>query len=871
MSTILQQRWASRDHVGVARPVQHVYVRTGRFARGYTRWPTDKGNPMSVRAQIYKEKASKPWTATWTPDSAWVELPNINHVELTQDFENNGITVATISLDNVIMAEGHGPFGDVYHLIQRGYLSPWRGGGKPYRYPTLPANEWYGKLTRNAQIKVVQGYGADALVTTFTGLIDDCDVDSHPDLITLTVRDFGQTLVDQHVFGWCISPQLPEPTIFRSLGVGADGSVGKGIGYGAKASSSRKGHPARFITDHDINSRWISTDHTIDGVTEWVQVRVPRGRYESIAVHIGYPGMCMYLGVFARSGGLGGRSAQVDDENIEDGWITPDLLADSNGGAAVPGANGGWPYIKFYGSIDDKAHSLPLGAKLDLGDDSVFRLGFRNLKYITHQTYRASVERAAPVKRSDPTPIRLRPVGTDPKASSTRPHDGTTNYHAANVIDNHRHTRWLSIDHTIPGVTEWVQIRLEQAQYSSLRLDPAYPGMDVYIGVFARQGKKKKKCSVDGNYVDDGWIDTGLGDVPGANGGWPFIKFIPNLDRPQNPAKIGLGHKLELGSDSVIRVAFRGLQYVSHEKYRAGVSRLMALTPTGLKQPDDDPKDKVVAVGDLSDVVKVVLRWAGFKEWDIEPVGAPLAGKWRFNRGDTLMDVIKKAQDATGYVFYINEPSADDRSLGIPVFRSNAAIVDPPGGMAEIRDTDMISRIDAKATDEPLKYIIRVRGNKNKRGATLGADKTRRLMAVYRPPWTRANKLAGLIKHVSHTEKRLLTKTQCMVMAQLIALQEALVAAACEVTVPGMPDFQLNEQIGLVDTGTGLNTRLFIARRSTTFLAGAQTTWETTLGGALIDTDDIQGVIADLRATLASMGLDPQKINLGDPFRIGKP
>jgi hypothetical protein len=174
--------------------------------------------------------------------------------------------------------------------------------------------------------------------------------------------------------------------------------------------------------------------------------------------------------------------------------------------------------------------------------------------------------------------------------------------------------------------------------------------------------------------------------------------------------------------------------------------------------------------------------------------------------------------------------------------------------------------VQAKATDEPLGYIIRVRGKKDaKHGLALGAQKEKRVMAVYRPPWWATNKLARLIKHVTHDEWKLTTVSQCMVMCELIALQEALVAASAEVQIPGNPDFELNTQVALVDTGSGLNTRLFIARRSSTFESVAGT-WATTLGGALIDTDDIRGVVADLRATLRSMGLNPQQINLGDPF-----
>jgi hypothetical protein len=861
VSTLLDERWASRQQVGDARPLAWVLVRTGRFQRGYTPWTTKKGDGARVNARIYGEKESRPWTGTWTPESAWVLLPNIQTVELTQDFNNNGITIATISLDNVVLTERTGPFEDIYHLIERGYLSPFRGSDGPARVSTPPANEWYGKLARKSQIEVFEGYGEDAMTCTFSGLIDDCDLSSSPDLIRITARDFGQTLTDQSVFGWVISPQLPEPTVIRSLGVGADGSEGTGVGYNASASTTRSGHPARFVIDTDAQTRWLSHDHTTPDNTEWVQVRLPRGRYDSFALHAGYAGMEMFVGVWARSDGLGGEPCLIDGEPIADGWIHPSDLPDPSRGGDVPGDNGGWPYIRRFNTVSDTAHTNTFRATLELGDDSVLRVGFRNLANPTPGVFRAGVERLAGIKRTSPTAVRLRAVGSSATASSTR--EGSD---ATNVTDSKRETVWLSDDHTTPGNTEWVEVRLPRGHYDSIRLDPAYAGMDLYVGVYARQGTRKRPALVDGGEVSDGWVDLGLGDVPGGHGGWPYVHDVAGLDRPDSVATIPLGHTFELGEDSVLRVAFRNLA-AAGGAYRAGVSRLKALTRTGVEQPD--APTKIVQVGDLSDLVKVCLRWAGFKEWDIEPVGAPLKGTVNLNRASTLMDVIRKVQEVTGYVFYIAPPSDADGSIGVPTFRSNQSIADAPAGMPELHDTDMISAIQAKVTDEPLGYIIRVRGKttSKKWGLTLGAQQETAVMAVYRPPWTRANKLSRIIRHVVHTERKLTHTNQCMVMAQLIALQEALVASASQVDIPGLWNaFALNQQVGLVDTGTGLNTRLFIASKSSTFTAGEKASWTTTLGGALIDTDDIRGVVADLRVTLAGMGINPHKINLGDPF-----
>jgi hypothetical protein len=876
MSGLLYDRWASKHHVGGAKPVCRVMVRSGKFVRNYTAWNAKKGSAAYVNAKIYGEKPSKPWNAVWHPTGAFNPIPNIARVEISQDFDNNGIAVATITIDNVVMVTQHNPFNQVYHLIDRGYMSPFRGSTGPAtgRVPTPGPNEWYSILAKNVQLQIYMGYGEDTLTPVWTGLIDDVDLSASPTTIEVTARDFGQALTDQDAFGHAVSPQLPEPIVFRSLGVGADGSEGTGVGVDASASSTRSGHPPRFVVDTDAKTAWYSHDHTTPDNTEWVQVRLPRGRYESFAIHTTQPGMEMFCGIYARSNGLGGEPCSVDDNPIDDGWVSPQEMEDPKlGGENVPGGNGGWAYIKHWNTVSDKGHTNTFSGSFQLGDDSVLRIGFRNLYKVTDKVYRAGVVRLAGVKRTDANPVKLITVGKDAEASTTRPKGTSENFHASNVLDNKRDTRWLSHDHSTADNTEWIQIRLPAGRYESVRIDPEYAGMDVYLGVYARQGKRKHKCEVNGTPVEDGWVrpsevnnGTAGNEVPGGNGGWPYVNLIEDLKVGDSAQKLRLNARFDLGEDSVIRVGFRDLFKIG-ENYRAGVNTLKAYTRTGADQEEDSPKTKVIQVGDLSDVVKVVLRWAGFKEWDIEPVGAPLKGRTSFNRANTLMDIIKKAQEATGYVFHIAPPSGAENSIGVPTFRSNQSITDAPAGMPLITDQDMLTDVQVKATDEPLFYIIRVRGKvSDKYGKTLGGQTQKRVMAVYRPPWTRADKLAGLLKHVTHTEGKLQHTSQCMVMAELIALQEALVSAAAEVEIPGIPNFDLNYQVGLLDTSTGLNTRLFIARRSTTFEAGANARWTTTLGGALIDTDDIKGVIADLRATLKSMGLNPDQINLGDPF-----
>jgi hypothetical protein len=70
-------------------------------------------------------------------------------------------------------------------------------------------------------------------------------------------------------------------------------------------------------------------------------------------------------------------------------------------------------------------------------------------------------------------------------------------------------------------------------------------------------------------------------------------------------------------------------------------------------------------------------------------------------------------------------------------------------------------------------------------------------------------------------------------------LGEALQAVTAVVEIPGHPGLNLDDQVGVLDTGTGMNTRMWISNRSSTFQTGEQTSWVMTLGGSLIDTPDM--------------------------------
>jgi hypothetical protein len=58
----------------------------------------------------------------------------------------------------------------------------------------------------------------------------------------------------------------------------------------------------------------------------------------------------------------------------------------------------------------------------------------------------------------------------------------------------------------------------------------------------------------------------------------------------------------------------------------------------------------------------------------------------------------------------------------------------------------------------------------------------------------------------------------------------------------------LDDQIGVLDTATGMNTRMWISNRSSTFQIGEQTSWVMTLGGSFIDTPDMTVLVREIES-----------------------
>lgn len=273
------------------------------------------------------------------------------------------------------------------------------------------------------------------------------------------------------------------------------------------------------------------------------------------------------------------------------------------------------------------------------------------------------------------------------------------------------------------------------------------------------------------------------------------------------------------------------------------------------KDPDKRREAKMhrkhsIIIDDLSDLVVTVLRWAGWNRDDmrVQKVGVSLKDPVSFARGQFYMDVIKKCQDVSGFSFWMSAPSADWPN-GRPTFAASHAMY-PNQTVEEISETKLLTGLDWTYDTAPLAAIIRVRGKDNVQGETLGGDKLKRVMAVYRPPWHTDKRDAAVLRHVIHTEPLYRTAYQCAVAARMIALQEALGMVTANVELPAHPGLELDDLIGITNPSSGLNTRALIARLQSTFTLGEHTSWKQTLGVGLMDTPETIAVLADLHDEL---------------------
>lgn len=297
--------------------------------------------------------------------------------------------------------------------------------------------------------------------------------------------------------------------------------------------------------------------------------------------------------------------------------------------------------------------------------------------------------------------------------------------------------------------------------------------------------------------------------------------------------------------------------------------------------PHDYPRLHELAVGkthnwvvvrDAVDIVKCALRWSGFKEWQIESSGVGLKVAYPVDRSKTWMDVVNEVAAQLGYVFFIGEPSGDDLSMGVPVFRKRSVLRSPaPQPLA--LDSKIMTDIQPRHDNTSDRFIIRVRGALTTRakggrpiaGGDMTIDGQIRFTFNYWPPWM--PRMAGVIKQLTYYNIGAngvlgFSSTQdCVVAAVLIAVEIALARDQATAQCPGQPAFGLDNFAFINDPkASGIVSRLYVTGRKSTMTLGgdgsssgssstgggsSQMIWSTELTGSLCDNPEFDHVISD--------------------------
>lgn len=461
---------------------------------------------------------------------------------------------------------------------------------------------------------------------------------------------------------------------------------------------------------------------------------------------------------------------------------------------------------------------------------------------------------------------------------------------ARQAVDGSTKSAWVSGEHADPAEFDWIEFPLSAGHFIKLELYPGFANMEMFVSVLTSNDNVPgggQAHFASGANLGAGWVDTGEGTVPGTS--IPFVNHIPGIRSAMNTYPItSAGQKIVSGDGTKVRLWFRNLHKSPVDggkgwTYRAAV-RECKIRDASI--PDTAKQRNWILIDDVADIPRMVFQWCGFHEWEVEPTGVRLSDKVTFDRSKFLVDIINYVKDQVGYVFYVKPPEdfdADDLSagnaanlsMGIPVFRQSSALKqNPPETIETVRDDNLLTGINAEFDSNQLPDSIRVRGkavsdkiaiNDPAHIHPLGADRTKRYQASYRPVWARRSSQgqAHLRKPLVHYDNSLDETYLCEVACALIAFRAALASAKGEIELPMWPMIHLDHQTLLFDRGTGMSTRMWNVQRTWEYISGEEVVFKMNLGGSFIDINDVSETREELELLLNERGRLPEQIARG--------
>jgi len=472
-------------------------------------------------------------------------------------------------------------------------------------------------------------------------------------------------------------------------------------------------------------------------------------------------------------------------------------------------------------------------------------------------------------------------------ANSAQAKSHRSGYPASMAVDGNTKSLWLSDGHSDSRDIEWIEFPLSGGHFLKMELFPAFENLEMFVSVFTTNenvpGGGKARYQ-GGEVLGEGWVDGGLGHVPGTT--IPYVNNVPMIRGALTTYPVTKsGRKIVSGDNTRIRIWFRNLHKAKTDNglgfnFRAGVKECRIHDSS---IPEAAKKGHWILIDDVSDMVKMVLQWAGFHDFEVETCGVRLSDKVTFDRSKFLIDPINYLKEQVGYVFYVKPPDDFDLTdltpgnkknltMGTAVFRQQSAMKqESPDPIESVRDDNLLTGVNAEFDANALPDSIRVRGKAvadaiAKRDPhhihPLGADRTKRFQASYRPVWARKGSqgAAHLRRPVVHYDYLLDDQYLCEVACLLIAFQAALGSAKGEIEIPAWPMIHLDYQTLLFDRGTGMSTRLWNVQRTWNYVSGAEVEFKMNLGGAFIDIDDVAETREELEELLNEGGRMPAPI-----------
>lgn len=477
------------------------------------------------------------------------------------------------------------------------------------------------------------------------------------------------------------------------------------------------------------------------------------------------------------------------------------------------------------------------------------------------------------------TVLGEKPAGYGARASGTR-----TGYQPTAVLpSSDSGGGWVSDPQGSSTDLPYIEIKLPGGAYDTFYLAAEAAGQSCYVAVNAVGG-----CRWNGGVIADGWIDDGEPGnlVPGT--AVPFVNYIKTV--ATGGKRFGFGGELQCSEGTVLRIYLTNLGKFIYDangditvtnEWVASVFRLWAYrygktanapVPVATGLGSDVKAQGWVLIDDVADIIRMVLTWAGFHEWDVDDFGWSLAQPFNFGQDQFFMDVITSVMNQGNFMFYMESPSDDDMSIGVPCFKTQQAVTLQPKVVTSVRDTDLLEALKVTWDLSNLPYSIRIRGAINKNGVTFGQDLSKRYMGTYFPPWSgidyikisptrkgrhmdHSERLAGLRRNYVQTQGQVISLSlnsdaECNMAAVLTAIQYALAEVTGQLQISGLPGLELNKAIVVVDEASGTNSRVWIDSIESDHNMGENGSWHMTIAGSLLDTEDLSLISEDWAYTV---------------------